>query len=1153
MKQSIRLGLVLLLLLGLPGHTTATRALPPRQESRPQGVCPPVQNTPFFTLAYGAVTLDGVSAPVGTVVEARSPRGDVVGCFEVTTAGNYGMMYVYGEDTTVTPPIPGMRASESVAFYVNGSPATATPTLTWANDKTWHEVNLVAVGTPHADFSGTPRQGPAALSVTFTNLSTGNYATCAWTFGDGGTSASCSHPSHTYTTPGVYTVSLTISGALGSDTETKTGYITVYTPVNAQFSGAPTSGTAPLAVTFSNASTGDYTTCAWAFGDGGTSNACNPPAYTYHTPGVYPVSLTVSGPGGGDTETKTDYITVYTPVNAQFSGTPTVGPAALAVAFTNTSTGDYTTCAWTFGDGGTSNACNPPGYTYNTPGAYTVALTVSGSGGSDTETKNAYITVYTPVNAQFSGTPTSGGAPLTVTFTNTATGDYATCAWTFGDGGTSSLCVPPSHTYAAPGTYTVTLTVSGLGGADTESKSAYITVYAPPVAAFSGAPTAGPAALAVTFTNLSTGDFDTCAWTFGDGGTSSVCAAPQHTYTAAGVYTVTLLVSGPSGTDTHTEVAYITVYDPVAADFSGAPTAGIASLPVIFTNLSGGIFESCAWDFGDGATSTVCTDPEHVYVNAGLYTVTLTVSGLGGSDTEIKTHYITVYAPPTAAFSGTPLAGVAPHAVQFSNLSTGDYATCVWQFGDGLTSDSCIAPLHTYANPGVYTVTLTVNGPGGSAIEIKPHYITVYQPVNAAFSAQPVAGAAPLTVTLTNLSTGDYTTCAWDFGDGHTSTVCSQPAHTYTGPGLYTISLQISGPGGSDTETKTQHIRVYAPPVADFSSTPTSGAAPLDVTFSNFSTGDFSNCTWAFGDGNTNTSCNPAPHRYQAPGVYTVMLAITGLGGSDTETKVNYITVYAPPVANFMATPTAGPAALLVEFTNQTTGVYTTCLWAFGDGGSSTACHPQHTYLTPGTYTVLLMVSGPGGSDSATKSNYITVSVPVAADFSATPTAGVAPLPVTFTNLSTGDYTTCAWVFGDGATSNTCTPPVHTYTTPGIYTVTLAVSGPGGSDTEIKSTCITVYTAPRADFSATPLQGAAPLLVTFTNLAVGDYASSLWDFGDGITSTVSHPTHIYTVAGVYTVSLTIHGQTGDDTKIRTDFITVRQDYTIFLPLVLRGN
>ena len=79
---------------------------------------------------------------------------------------------------------------------------------------------------------------------------------------------------------GVYTVSLTISGALGSDTETKTGYITVHTPVNAQFSGAPTSGVAPLAVTFSNASTGDYTTCAWNFGDGGTSNACNPPSYT---------------------------------------------------------------------------------------------------------------------------------------------------------------------------------------------------------------------------------------------------------------------------------------------------------------------------------------------------------------------------------------------------------------------------------------------------------------------------------------------------------------------------------------------------------------------------------------------------------------------------------------------------------------------------------------------------------------------------------------------------------------------------------------------------------------------------------------------------------------------------------------------------------
>ena len=115
------------------------------------GVCPPVPNTPFFTIVYGTVTLDGAPAPVGTVVEARSPRDDVVGCFVVTEAGNYGAMYVYDEDTSVSPPVPGMRDGEVVAFYVNGAQATASPELVWSNDRDLHQVDLSATSAPCYD------------------------------------------------------------------------------------------------------------------------------------------------------------------------------------------------------------------------------------------------------------------------------------------------------------------------------------------------------------------------------------------------------------------------------------------------------------------------------------------------------------------------------------------------------------------------------------------------------------------------------------------------------------------------------------------------------------------------------------------------------------------------------------------------------------------------------------------------------------------------------------------------------------------------------------------------------------------------------------------------------------------------------------------
>ena len=164
---------------------------------------------------------------------------------------------------------------------------------------------------PISDFMGSPPLGKTPLAVYFEDLSTGEITSWSWDFGDAGTSPA-QNPSHTYNTPGTYTVSLTVTGPGGSDTEIKTDYITVTPPAPvADFSADPTSGTAPLAVNFTDLSTGSITNWSWNFGDGGTSTEQNP-THTYNTAGTYTVSLTVTGPGGSDTETKIDYITVST-------------------------------------------------------------------------------------------------------------------------------------------------------------------------------------------------------------------------------------------------------------------------------------------------------------------------------------------------------------------------------------------------------------------------------------------------------------------------------------------------------------------------------------------------------------------------------------------------------------------------------------------------------------------------------------------------------------------------------------------------------------------------------------------------------------------------------------------------------------------------
>jgi PKD repeat protein len=166
------------------------------------------------------------------------------------------------------------------------------------------------------------------------------------------------------------------------------------------------------------------------------------------------------------------------------------------------------------------------------------------------------------------------------------------------------------------------------------------------------------------------------------------------------------------------------------------------------------------------------------------------------------------------------------------------------------------------------------------------------------------------------------------------------------------------------------------PPMnADFTGAPTSGSAPLTVRLADTSSGSPTIWAWDFGDGGTSTAQNPT-HTFSSPGTYTVSLAVTNATASDTETKVGYITVAPspPPVADFTATPTTGPAPLAVKFTDTSSGSPASWWWDFGDGGVSTAQNPSHTYSAAGTYTVSLSVSNTSGTDTKTRPGYIAVS-----------------------------------------------------------------------------------------------------------------------------------------------------------------------------------
>ncbi len=344
---------------------------------------------------------------------------------------------------------------------------------------------------------------------------------------------------------------------------------------------------------------------------------------------------------------------------------------------------------------------------------------------------------------------------------------------------------------------------------------------------------------------------------------------------------------------------------------------------------------------------------------------------------------------PIADFSGTPTSGTTPLTVGFADLSvsgTDPITSWNWDFGDGNTS-SQQNPSHLYTEGGTYTITLIVSDGILSDVEEKVGYIVVAQavPPTAEFSADPNSGTAPQSISFTDLSvagTNSIMSWDWDFGDGGNSS-SQNPWHTYDTPGDYTVSLSVSDGSLSDTITKQEYIVITPadPPSAEFSADPQNGTAPVSVEFTDLSVAGSNNITswsWDFGDGGSSSSQNPW-HTYNESGSYTVSLTVSDESISDTETKVDYITItVAPPVADFTSDITMLEEGGSVSFIDMSTGGQPSqWYWAFegGNPATSTEQNMTVTYDTEGTYNVSITVTNDAGSDTKLVEEYITVSM----------------------------------------------------------------------------------------------------------------------------------------------------------------------------------
>jgi PKD repeat protein len=484
---------------------------------------------------------------------------------------------------------------------------------------------------PVPGFSADVTSGCGPLTVSFSNQSSANTDSIVWLFPGGNPATStAANPVVTYTEPGTYAVTQTVSNEVGNNSLTQQNLTTV--------AGAPTPGfnttTTGLSASFENTSL-NALSYLWNFGDGSPESTETNPNHTYLADGVYTITLTATNICGSQVTTQS--ITIISAPTAGFSAAQTMGCGPLTIQFNNQSSSNATSFQWQFpgGNPATSTAANPI-VTYDTHGTYSVSLTVGNAAGNDSFSQTDYIEVFSLPSVGFS-TATEG---LTATFSNSSQNSQV-FLWNFGDvnsANNSSTETHPSHTYTEDGIYMVTLTVSNNCGA--ASYSQMITIVTPPTALFSGSEDKACAGTPVAFQSISSENTTALEWVFEGGEPASATSNnPVVLWSQPGVYSVTLTASNTSGSSTST--ASVTITGPPTAGFVGQ-TAGLS---VVMQNTSAGA-SSYNWNFGDpgsgAADTSTAAMPIHQYAGVGTYVVTLTAANACGADTFAIAVFLTI-------------------------------------------------------------------------------------------------------------------------------------------------------------------------------------------------------------------------------------------------------------------------------------------------------------------------------------------------------------------------------------------------------------------------------------------------------------------------------------------------------------------------------
>lgn len=1008
--------------------------------------------------------------------------------------------------------------------------------------------------------------------------------------------------SYSWSDTGFFDIALVITNNTCTDTMVHTNAIYINSPIAKFEPAATTLCSLPATFTFNDSTVQPGTLWEWMM-DGTiflSSAVSTNPTFTFNNVaqlGPHTVKLRVSNSVTGCVDSVEHTIFVGNPV-AGFSTTDVFGCRAYAVNFTNTSA-NATGYQW-FVNGSNFSASAAPTLTLPDSGHYGIRLIVSDAFGcQDTAEQLNLIHVVGPY-AKITAPTVTGCAPMTASLLdNSETSGGATLTnwlWNFGDPNANagnpntSVAQNPSHIYSAAGNYTVQLKVTdSFGCQDSVTRPNLIapTFPDPDFTTADASTCAGPGATGISFQNTSVGASLSYQWQFGDG-TTATSTNPVHIYTSATLpvtvaqqYSVKLIATDINGcVDSLEKVNMITI-EPFSAGFVADDTfSDCPPLNSIFNDsTSVGNIASYQWTFGDGGTAVI-TDPTHTYVIPGDYDVSLVVTHPDGCrDTLVQAGFINVDGP-RGTMQASP-AIVCPLEATTFTVITDRTDSVVVVYGDGTfdtqgglnVNGDTVTFSHAYTTPGIKiislsgslltcsrsitTTTVEVSTPPTAAIAMTD--TTPCEDAAAAFFNQSVAGSVALA------------SQHWTLAPGVISPQ-QNPTHIYATPGPRTVQLVVTD-SRFCRDTTTLLVTVQARPTADFVVSDTVGCSPDTLNFTDLSAaGDASIAGWAwnFGGGNGPTTQQNPQATFTSSGKYTISLIATDASGcADTLTRSNYIRLR-NPVAHL--TVSNNHFCVGEDITlRATTSVSDTPLVYFAWVVSNNSVAPPvitqalttadslvMTNVQPGEYSAVLLITDVlGCADTViTQVLFRSANHPIAATNQAS-YSGCQPFVLQAMDASAagavpngGPVTSFRWDFGIAAsttdTSHQQNPAAFTYSTPGTYTLTLAIADSLGC-TDTTTATVTVFGKPVAGFSAFDTLGCAPQLIAFTDTSTGPapITSWTWQMGTGDALFTQNPAYTYANDGTFTVSLEIADANGcRDTIEKQNYIVLEHPTAI---------